>query len=472
MINKVLDFVKRNKILEYGDSVILGVSGGADSICMLYILYSLREILGLTLYVVHVNHHIRGAEAQRDADYVRDTCGKLGVEFIQADVDVLQMVKETGMSEEEAGRKARYQVFYELADKKKANKIAVAHNLNDNSETVLFNLFRGSGIKGLTGIPVKRDSIVRPLLCCTREEIEVYLYSQNIAFCTDSTNHTTEYSRNRLRLELLPYIKENINAKAEYNIVNAAENLGEISDFLDKESKKAYDEYVRDDIFLEGGFSLHPAVQNRIIRMMIEKQAGRLKDITRTHILSVAALKDMAVSKSCNLPYNLTARRTYEGIAIKKNEKKEKSTLCKRLLLKNQKPFLTDKLEVSVQLPEKKTAKIILEKLIKTQDFNYQNIEELVYTKWFDYDKIQELTLRNRQKGDYIIVDERGSRKKLKDYFINEKIPREQRDEILLLADGNHIVWIIGYRISSHYKVTESTSGIIKITYAGGKNEG
>lgn len=459
MINKVLNFVKKNKILKYGDSVILGVSGGADSICMLYVMKELEKTLALTLNVVHVNHHIRGADAQRDADYVRNVCGKLGVRFVQIDADIPRMVRESGMSEEEAGRKARYKAFYEMALEWKVDKIAVAHNLNDNSETILFNLFRGTGIKGLTGIPFRRDMIVRPLLCCTRKEIEEYLLQHDIKFCSDITNATTEYSRNKIRLELLPYIKENINEKVEYNITNAAENLAEISDFLDKEAKRAYDDFVKGNVFREQGFDLHPAVQNQIIRLMIEKQAGKLKDITRTHVLSVISLKDMGVSKRINLPYNLIAVREYDGIAIKQNSLGEEKKNVREVLIRNGEFLNNDKFDIQKISAEK------LREPLETKASNIQNIEELVYTKWLDYGKIQGLTLRNRQEGDYIVIDDKGNRKKLKDYFINEKIPRDKRDSILLLADGSHVVWVIGYRISSYYKITESTSEIIKITY-------
>ena len=366
MKNKVLNFINKNKILQYGDSVILGVSGGADSICMLYLLKDISSEMNLTLYVVHINHHIRGKQAQNDADYVKDVCRKLNVDFKQIDADVPLMVKQTGMTEEEAGRQARYKAFFERAieviikEKKQAKnqtkkpeenrklslkenqensakedgikkndpkerknsynniKIAVAHNLNDNSETVLFNLFRGTGIKGLTGIPVRRDMIVRPLLCCTRQEIEHYLKSKNISYCSDATNKETEYSRNKIRLELLPYIKNNINKKAEYNIVNAAENLNEIWDYLNRQAAEEYNRYVKDEVLDEKAFNLHPAVLNQVVRKMIENGAGKLKDITRKHVLLVVGLKDMNVSKTVDLPYNLVATRLYHGISIKK----------------------------------------------------------------------------------------------------------------------------------------------------------
>lgn len=448
MISKVFDFIKQNKILEHNDSVLLGVSGGADSICMLYILDELKSEMSLKLSVVHVNHMIRGEDAQRDADYVKKICNLLGVPFNQVNIDVLTLAKKNGISEEEAGRQARYETFIKMAEEYNINKIAVAHNLNDNSETVLFNLFRGTGIKGLTGIPVKRDKIIRPLLCCTRTEIEEYLKEKNIIYCTDATNIETEYTRNKIRLEVLPYIKENINKKAEYNIVNAAENLEEILDFIEQQTEKAYKMYVDGAFLSESGFTLHTAVLNMVVRKMIEHQAGKLKDITKTHVKSVVKLKDMEVSKKVNLPYNLIAERTYKGIVIKKNEEEKVEQISETLFI-NGKICNNSKVEV----------------FLETKEVDAENIPELVYTKWLDYDKINKLSLRNRQKGDYIVIDDLGSRKKLKDYFIDEKVPREERDKILLVADGSHIVWIIGYRISAYYKVTNSTSNIIKITY-------
>lgn len=448
MINKVLEYIKQNKILEYNDSVLLGVSGGADSICMLHVLSELKSEWSLKLNVVHINHMIRGEAAQRDADYVKKICDDLGISFEQINIDVPALVKMSGMTEEEAGRQARYETFLEMAETQNIDKIAVAHNLNDNSETVLFNLFRGTGIKGLTGIPVKRDKIIRPLLCCTRAEIERYLKEKNIEYCTDATNAETEYTRNKIRLELLPYIKENINQKAEYNIVNASKNLEEISDFMEKETQKAYDMYVEDGLLSDKGFKLHPAVLNMIIRKVIEQQAGKLKDITKVHVQSVMKLKDMEVSKKVNLPYGLIAERTYDGILVKQSKEKKVEQINETLIT-NGKICNNNKVEISFE----------------KENFDMENIPELVCTKWFDYDKINELTIRNRQEGDYFVIDDTGRRKKLKDYFINEKVPREERDDVLLIADGSHIVWIIGYRMSAYYKVTKSTSKIIKINY-------
>lgn len=449
MINKVYKFISENQILEHGDSVVLGVSGGADSMCMLHVLYALKDRLDLTLSVIHVNHNIRGKQAQRDQEYVRDVCDKLNIPCVIKSVDVLQVAKEQRLTEEEAGRKVRYNLFEQERKKISADKIAVAHNLNDNSETIMFHLLRGTGIKGLTGIPVKRDRVVRPLLCCTRKEIEEYLNACHIGYCDDYTNNETNYSRNKLRLEVFPYLKENINSKAEYNIVNAANNLSDIYDFVLQQSEDAYSKYVKKDSLSTEAFHLHPAILNEIIKKMIEKEAGQLKDITKTHIESVRNLMDNSVSKKVCLPYNLVAVRDYKGISIRKEKFFEDKKNQEEILMKEGEIFQSDFVDMS----------------FVTGEFNIENIPEMVYTKWIDCDKIHTLSLRNRMPGDYLMIDDKGNRKKLKEYFINEKIPREERDNVLLLADGSHIVWIIGHRISSYYKVTDTTSKILKVEY-------
>ena len=183
---------------------------------------------------------------------------------------------------------------------------------------------------------------------------------------------------------------------------------------------------------------------------MIEREAGCLKDITNIHIKQVVDLFEMSVSKKVNLPYNLCARRDYDGIIIEKEDREEninKSKVVEEILIENGKLYSNEYINIS------------LEKC----GFGRKNIEELVYTKWLDYDKIDKLILRTRREGDYIVIDDNGKKKKLKEYFINEKIPREYRDNILLLADGSHIVWILGYRISAYYKVTENTEHIIRL---------
>ena len=174
MKSKVYKFIKENNILTNGESVILGVSGGADSICMLYILNELKNVLNISLSVVHVNHMIRGAQADADERFVKSTCRKLEVPFFVERVNVPQLVKETGMSEEEAGRQARYDIFGKYLKKMNADKISIAHHLNDHSETILLNLFRGTGIKGLMGIPVKRNQVILRIKRLRKKDTKIY----------------------------------------------------------------------------------------------------------------------------------------------------------------------------------------------------------------------------------------------------------------------------------------------------------
>ena len=447
MIKKLLEFVNKNKILEYGDSVILGVSGGADSICMLHLLDSVKKELGLKLYVVHIHHGIRGEEADRDAEFVRQASENLGVPCRIFHLNIPAIAQEKKMSEEEAGRQARYETFEKIAMEVNANKIAVAHNLNDNSETVLFNLFRGSKLKGLTGIPARRGRIIRPLLCFSRAEIEEYLTVHHLQYCTDSTNKETGYSRNKLRLEILPYIKDNINSKAEYNIVSAAEGLKEVYDYIESQTDDAYGQYVADNTLLNAAKELPSVILKEVIRQWIFHNAGKLKDITGKHIDMVVDLLNNTVSKKIELPYSLTIKKGYHGLEFEKEC--QRGERVEKVILENGEIYPAEKFSIVIE---------------KVQS-NKENIPDLLYTKWFDYDKINKLVLRNRLPGDYIIVNDKGGKKKLKDYFIDQKIPREKRDEILLIADGSHVVWIVGYRISEYFKVTNETKQIIRLTY-------
>lgn len=452
MLKKVISYIEKNKILQDGDSVLLGVSGGADSVCMLHVLYSLREKYHLKLYVVHVNHGIRGSEAKRDADFVEQMAENLQIPFRVVTANIPEMAKEQKLSEEEAGRIFRYNTFEQVANEVGANKIAVAHNLNDNSETVLFNLFRGSRLKGLTGISPMRGQIIRPLLCCSRNEIEQYLQENNLSYCTDSTNKETDYSRNRIRLKLMPYIKENINQKAEYNIVNAAENLSQVYEYIYGEAQKAYKIHVKDNVLLNSAEDLNVVILQEVVRMWILENTGRLKDIKANHVNIVIGLLSNQVSKKSELPYGLKLIKTYEGVKVlpENNEVKDSN---RQTIIEDGKIFNTEKITVTVE----------------NESFDKSNIPDLLYTKWLDYDKIKGLTLRKRLPGDYIEISGsesgRSVKKKLKKYFIDNKIPQEERNNIWLLADGNHVVWIVGYRISEMCKVTDSTKRIIKITY-------
>ena len=451
MKKKVLEFIRKNKLVKKGNSVVLGVSGGADSICMLKLLSDLQKRLGISLYVLHINHMIRGEEADQDAAFVKKICTKFKVPHRVINVDVPALAEREGLSEEEAGRYVRYDEFSKYAYEVGATKIAVAHNSNDNAETVLMNLARGTGIKGLGGIPPKREmedangnvvEVIRPILCLSRKEIEYYLKENEIEYRNDSTNDSTDYTRNKIRLEIMPLL-ENINDNAMQNITNASNELADTSDYIEKDVDEAYEEFVTEEdgkLFLsDESFAIDPIVLTGVIRKMIENIAGKLKDITRIHVGDVVSLSEKQVGKKIDLPYSIVAEREYEGISMFSESNETES--------------------------ETKNKEVIIS--FEEDDFDRTSIEELKYTKWLDYDKIDDVVVRTRQKGDYIVIDGDGATKKLKKYFIDEKIPRRERDEVLLVADGNHILWVVGYRISEDVKVTPDTKKVVKLEYKG-----
>lgn len=457
MVKKVLDFIKEKKMLQRGDSVILGVSGGADSLCLLIILNEISKIMDLKLTAVHVNHHVRGKEADEDQSFVEEFCKNIGVKCVVCHINMVQLAKEMKCSEEEAGRIARYEIFEKILVKENGNKIAIAHNLNDNCETILFNLCRGTGIKGLSGIRVSRDNIIRPIMCLTRAEIEEYLNRNNIAFRTDSTNLEDDYTRNRLRHHVISYIEENINSNAAVNIVRAGNDLYEIEEYLDMETEKQISKYVIIDeegcLIKDEVLQCHSVIQKRIIRSMINLLSGRLKDITRSHVESVLELFERNTGRKVDLPYQIVAKRDYKGVSLAVSSKEDKDSendFSDAVIYKEGKVYFN---------------KYITAIMERDKSFD-QNVPELVYTKWIDCDMIKDgLVVRKRQAGDYLSIDNQGNTKKLKDYFINEKIPNDQRDDILLVADGSHIVWVVGHRISSNYKITESTKNVIMLSY-------
>lgn len=453
MIDRIGSYVKKYHMIEEGDTVFAGVSGGADSVCLLLVLRELQKRIHFDIRAVHIEHGVRGEVSRQDAQFVQILCEKKRIPIVSYSYDVPAIAAEQGISVEEAGRQLRYRAFEKEAEKVRQGKIAVAHNQNDNAETMLHHLVRGSSLQGIAGIPPVRGRVIRPLLCVTRDEIEDYLEQREQGYRTDETNFELVYTRNRIRHEVLPILKE-INGQAVAHMAQSAEAFRETQEYMrlqaDKLKRSAVMEengqviLKRDEIWQEP-----PVLRSLLIHQIISEQAGSSRDIAAVHVKSVLELFDRQVGRSIHLPYGLQAERIYEGVCLKKLTKPDKQELpiplteCPR--------FHCHLLENEVELRE---------------------IPKKKYTKWLDYDKIEDnLCVRSRHTGDYFLLDEKGCKKSLKQYYVDEKIPREIRDEILLIADGSHIVWIVGYRISAKYKVTENTKRILEIQYDGGKKE-
>lgn len=453
LLRQVREYVEKYNMLNKGDRIVVGISGGADSVCLLYVLSKLAKEYDFVITAVHVHHGIRGKEADRDMNYTKDFCKSLGVNCEVYYYDVPAIAKKRGITVEEAGRNLRYETFYDVLKKTSSNKIAVAHNLGDNCETILFNLCRGSELKGISGIPPIRDSIIRPLLFTDRKDIEEYLRQNNIEYIVDSTNLENDYIRNKIRNIIIPYITENINSKAVSHIAAAGQSALEAEEYINEQVEAFIDEYIKKDsgdtIIKKEIKDESPIIIRRLIRKAFEIQSGKLKDVTSSHIKDIMDLFDNNVSKSVNLPYGIEAVRTYDGVKLTKINKNEKAEFVSIEVFPENEYECGDNKKISLKIIKK--------------DENFNQIKEKLYTKWFDCAKIKDtVRIRTRMPGDYLIVDSKGSKKKLKEYFINEKIPKEERNNILLLADGSHIMWIIGYRISEYYKVTDETINMLE----------
>ena len=454
MINDVKQYMEKYHMILPGETVVAGVSGGADSVCLLLLLQEYRKEVPFSLAVVHVNHRIR-ANAAEDALFVQKLCDDFAIPCYLFEEDIEDMARKEGISTEEAGRKFRYQSFEKvLSDYGGHGKIAVAHNQNDQAETVLFHLFRGTGLTGLAGILPVRDHIIRPLLCIDRTAIETYLKKQHITWCIDETNSEDTYTRNKIRNRILPYVEKEIVSQSVSHIASTAEEMMQIRAYFEEQTRETVSRIVTftdtKAVILTEPFNCLPnLMQRQVLLFCLERLTAGRKDIGASHILSIQALFAKSGSKEVHLPYQLKAVKQYQQVIIKRRTENSKEDFRHEVSIPE-----------SVPLP---TGQIVHFRLIEPQ--KKVNIPQKSYTKWFDYGKILHcLMLRNRQTGDYLTINKELSHKKLNDYFIEEKIPKEDRDRVVVLADGSHIIWAMGFRISEYYKVTEETKQILEVS--------
>lgn len=462
--DKVKDFVKENEMLARNCAVIAGVSGGNDSMTMLHLLRRLREIWHFHLRVVHVNHGIRGAEADRDQRMVETVCTEWNIPCSVYRYDVPELSVKWKLGTEETGRIVRRQAFDAETHKCRKQyavvRTALAHNKNDLAETMLHHLARGTGLRGLCSLKPVNGEVIRPLLCLERREIDDYIRECGIPSVLDSTNLEDEYTRNRIRRHLLPVMEREINAKTVEHMAETSRLLSEAEEFLTDEAAQLATDYREPDgsyCLGEGFFQKKQILKSYGVRTILEKLSGRSRDLTQTHIRQVLELYSCRVSKRISLPYGLEAVRTYDGVILRKKIQQKPGTEGRK---EQEIPFLATSEEVETPFGRF---------TIKVFSYSGEKILEKKYTKWFDCDKINcELTVRTRRSGDYMAVSQSGGHKKLTRCMIDDKIPGELRGKLPLVVDGNEVLWIVGGRINERYKITSETGRVLEITYQGG----
>ena len=466
MKKKILDFIKLHHMLEENDRVIAGISGGADSVYLLFVLRELREKIGFDLIAVHVNHGIRGETALRDEEFTRELCRQWKIPCEVRNVSVPEIAARRKLSQEEAGRLVRREVFEEVRQQYQGTKIALAHHQNDNAETMLMNLARGTGIRGLLGIRPVNGCMIRPLLCLNRREIEQILKEEHLLYCEDETNAEDIYTRNRIRHQIIPALEEGVNRQAVRHMNEAMEQLGQVWEYLEDETWKQYQNIVQkreEGLFLlqEALGQCAPVIQKRVIQKCLEELAGSARDLGAVHIEAVTELLEKQSGKKRNLPYEIVASREYEGIFLQKRKEGKEDSFEKVLNIPGITRLEDKNLQICCTIREKES------------DFSMEQIPQNPYTKWFDYDIIKtSLAIRTRQPKDVLSVTKQGKTQKLKSYFINEKIPAGQRSQVLLIAEGHQILWVVGYRMSTKYQISEHTKKIIEIKIMEDKKDG
>lgn len=458
MIDDIRASIKINNLIDIGDKIVVAVSGGADSICLLHVLYSLMDEFKLQLFAAHLNHNFRGIDAQRDAQYVAKFCDEYDIISFIKSMDVAQYAKEHGLSDEEAGRVLRYEFFEEIAEKVGATKIAVAHNQNDQAETVLMRLLRGTGIQGLTAIHHQRGRIIRPLLDTSRKDIEDYCLVHKLFPRIDATNLEPIYHRNKIRLELIPYIEEHYNPNIIQSLAKTAEILKKDNDFMEEAAWQAYGQVKLKmvkgciDLSIEALNKLPHALQSRILRLATKELVGQKEALEFKHIYSIIELLARnETGKKILLPKGIVAKTSYHKLILTTQDQDDYEN------------FYYELPEKGSLIIDETRGEFITSVLARDR---IKTISRDKYIKYFDYDNISDnLNVRNRREGDRFWPLGLTGSKKLKDFFIDYKIDRDKRNAIPLVCHGDEVIWVVGYRISEKYKISKNTSRVLAIEY-------
>jgi len=460
LLDKVKATNKKYSMLHEKDRILVGLSGGPDSVCLLLLLNQLKDEYKLDLHAIYIDHGLRPEEIPDEIKFCKNLCENFNIPFITKSIDVMSYAKELGLNKQEAARELRYKTFEEIAFEKGANKIAIAHNADDQAETFFMRILRGSGQKGLSGIPPVRGKIIRPLIEIERKEIEDFLFQNpelrtrnaELPFMVDSSNIKKDYFRNWLRLSVMPEFQRK-NPDLINTIGRVSEIIREEDNYLElivtktlmKLIPKKTDKTI--ELFLVPLENMDKVILRRVLRRAIDAVKG-LRGINFIHIEDIIGLiKNGDSGDRLYLPKGIRVIKGY-------------STL-----------ILTSELPVklgtySLEVPGEvilREAGILIKSSISERG---RGVEESrgqgKETIELDADKVKApLTIRSRKDGDFFYPSGFGKKKKLQDFFVNEKAPRDERDKVPIVLSGEEIIWIAGYRADERFKVTDDTKMIL-----------
>jgi tRNA(Ile)-lysidine synthase len=449
---KVKATIAKHSMLSGGETVLVGLSGGPDSVCLLSVLNSLKDELDLKLHAVYVDHRLRPDETPHEIEFCRKLCQEMSVPFFTRAIDVRSYAKEEGMNLQEAARELRYRIFDELFHEIKADKIGLGHTADDQMETFFMRFLRGSGPGGLSGIPPVRAKIIRPLIEVERQDIEEFLKVQELHYVVDSSNLKEDYFRNRLRLSLMQEFKK-INPRMAQTVSRTMDILREEERYFGIAVTKALMKLIsrktdlRIELFLTPMESMDKVILRRVLRRAIDETKG-LRGMGFVHIEDIMGMiKEGKPGDRLSLPKGLRVIRNYATLVIT-------SEIPQRLE--------TATLRVPGQAVME-DIKAVIKASIEARDEGHGDGKAVAV---FDADRTgTTLLVRPREKGDFFYPAGFGKRKKLQDFFVDQKVPRDERDSIPLVLSGNDIVWIAGYRGDERFKVTEGTKRFLKLEF-------
>jgi tRNA(Ile)-lysidine synthase len=456
---KALDTIEKYHMINPGEKLVVAVSGGPDSIALLYLLYDLREELKYTLHMAHLDHKLRGEESKADAEYVLHHARKLQIPITLEIIDVHKHTRSKE-STESGARRIRYDFYERVMTSVKADKVALGHNADDQAETVLMRLLRGSGMKGLSGIPPVRDRYIRPLIQISRGDIEKYLREIKVTPRQDSSNFSMDYKRNRIRHELIPLLEREYSPNIKRILQQTGEILRAEDDLLTAMAREELKKITLCDadkiiIQMSSLADYHIALQRRIIRIALEKLMGDLMRFDYDHIKDILELALHGGTGSViSLPREISAERSYHKLIIRRGTQPKGSMPNFEYIIKI--PGETEIPELSLTIRTTKPEEI---------DSKFERLyPEDEFRAAMDYHKIcGDLHLRNRRAGDRFMPLGMAGMKKLKDFFIDLKIPKSLRDSIPILTDDKNIIWVVGYRIDDRYKIVPETKTRITV---------
>ncbi len=454
LLTTIKETIKKYRMLSPGERVLVAVSGGPDSVCLLSVLQALA--MDLDLHIAHLDHMFRGKESADEALFVGELANTFGIPATIEMVDVPAYCLERGLSPQEGARKVRYAFLQRVARTIDASHIATGHTADDQAETFLMRLLRGAGASGLSAIPAVRENIVRPLIEITRAEVLEYLKDRGLSFATDPSNTKPVYTRNRVRLEIIPALK-GFNPRIVETLAAEAALLRDENEAIEFHCAHLADgilERDKDDLFIKRNeFSALPiAFRRRLIKRALDLagvESARLSQVQIDEALAFMA--SAQTGRTMDLPHGLAVTREYDRFVLSARSISDDFSYLISI------PGVT----VIPELPATVETLITDRLPVEPQDKNY------VWQALFDYDKMGSfLTFRNRHPGDWFCpAGMGGKRKKLQDYFVDEKVPRRERDTVPLLCSGEDVLWVVGLRTDERFLWGPNTKKGLMVRY-------